>query len=174
VLLVEAAPLLRNKLFQPLLRLVDLRFNSGEGLGVCYLARSRVSFEALHLADEVFCPSLGFFGSGTVDALFEEILGRYAYHFSGDSEWWFTCNCSGAFFVLSVASSSVDLELLAMLMATPMFLGGEMASGHLLWLVRSTVPRHVLFGMLLVVPMKIFKVSSSGGRWLQAATLGLV
>jgi hypothetical protein len=48
-----------------------------------------------------------------------------------------------------------------MLMATPMFLSGGIASAHLLWLERSTVLWHVVFGMLLIVPMKIFEVSLS-------------
>jgi hypothetical protein len=167
------APLLGNNLCQPLLCLVGLRFGSGEGLSGCYLARSRVSFEALDFASEDFCPSLNFFGSGTVVAIFGEILGRYAYHFSGDSRWWFTCNYLGGFFPLSVASSSVDLELPTMLTATPRFLGGGMACGHLLWLVHSTVLRHVVFGMLLVVLMKIFEVSSSGRALASSCSLGV-
>ena len=76
-------------------------------------------------------------------------------------------------FPFSVASSSVDLEMHVMLMATPMFLGGGMASGHLLWLGRSTVLRHVVFGMLLVVSMKIFEVSLSGRTLASRCNLGV-
>jgi hypothetical protein len=83
--LFHAAPPLGNNLRRPLLRLVGLRFGSGEGLGGYYLARSGVSFEALDLVGEDFCPSLGFFGTGTIDALSGETLGRYAYHLSWDS-----------------------------------------------------------------------------------------
>jgi len=168
--LVEAALPLGNNFRRPLLCLVGLCFGSGEGLGGCYLARSGVSSEDSDLVGEGFCPSLGFSGTGTVDALSGEALGRYAYHYSGDSGWWFTCNCLGGFFPLSAASSFVDLEMLAMLTATPIFLGCGMASGHLLWLGCSMILWYVVFGKLLVVPMKIFEVSLSRRRWLQAAT----
>ena len=63
----------------------------------------------------------------------------------------------------SVALSSDDLGLPAMLVATSsMFLGDEMAGGHLLLLGRSMYLRHVdVFDMLLVVAMENFDVSSS-------------
>ena len=48
-----------------------------------------------------------------------------------------------------------------------------MASGHLLWLGRSTVLRHVVFGMLLVVPMKIFEVSLSKRVLASSCNLGV-
>ena len=62
----------------------------------------------------------------------------------------------------SVALSSDDLGLPAMLVATSsMFLGDEMAGGHLLLLGRSMYLRHVdVFDMLLVVAMENFDVSS--------------
>jgi hypothetical protein len=173
VLFVEVAPPLGNNLRRPLLRLVGLCFGSSEGLGGYYLARSRVSFEASDLVGEDFCPSLGLFEIGIDDAFFGEALGRYAYHYFGDSGWWFTCNCLGGFFPLSVASSSIDLGMPTMLTATPMFLGDGMASGHLLWLGRSTVLCHVIFGMLLIVPMKIFEVSLSGRVLASSSNLGV-
>jgi len=85
VRLVEAALSLGNNLRRPVLRLVGLCFGSDEWLGGCYLLRSGVSFEDSDLVGEDFCPSLGFFGTGTVDALSGENLGRYAYHYSRDS-----------------------------------------------------------------------------------------
>lgn len=141
VRLVEAAPPVGNNLRRPLLRLAGLSSGSGEGMGGSYLTRSWNSFEASDLIGEGFCPSLGFFRTDIGDdALSGEALGRYAYHYSGDSGWWFTCNCLGNSFHLSVASSSVDLGMLAMLAATtPMFSGGDMASGHVLRLGHSTV-----------------------------------
>jgi hypothetical protein len=72
-----------------------------------------------------------------------------------------------------VASSSIDLGMPAMLTATPMFLGGGMASGHLLWLGRSTILRHVVFGMLLAVPMKMFEVSLLGRALASSCNLGV-
>ena len=91
--------------------------------------------------------------------------------YSGDFLWWFTCNCLGDSFPLSVASSSVDLGMPVMLAATtPMFSGGDMASGHVLRLEHSTVLRHVFFDMLLVVPLKILMFLRREGRWLRAAT----
>ena len=45
---------------------------------------------------------------------------------------------------------------------TSMFSGGDMASGHVLWLERSMVLRHVVFDMLLFVPLKNLDVFSSG------------
>jgi hypothetical protein len=79
----------------------------------------------------------------------------------------------GGFFSLSVASLSIDLGMPAMLMATPMFLSGGIASGHLLWLERSNVLWHVVFGMLLVVPMKIFEVSLSRRALASSCNLGV-
>lgn len=109
VCLVEATPPVGNNLRRPLLHLADLFSGSGEGLDGCYLARSRVSLGAFDLVGEVFCSSLGFFFTATVDA--GEAPGRYVYHYSEDSGWWFTCNWVGDFFPLLVASSSVDLEM---------------------------------------------------------------
>ena len=87
------------------------------------------------------------------------------FHYSGDSEWWFSCNCLGDSYSLSVASLYVDLGVLAMLAATtPMFSGGVMTNGHVLRLVRSTALRYVDVDMLLVVPLKNIEVSSPG-RW---------
>ena len=164
VWLVEAPPPVGNNLRRLFLRLANLSSGSGEGLGGFYLTRSGDSFEASDLVGECFCPSLGFFGTDIGDdALSGEALGRYAYHYSGDSGWWFTCNCLGDSFPLSVASSSVDLGMPVMLAATtPMFSGGDIARGHVLRLERSTVLRHVFFDMLLVVPLKNLDVSSSG------------
>ena len=121
----------RNKFLQPFLHLA---VRSGDGLVISYLIRSGDSFEALDLGDEGFCPSPGFFGTAIGDdALSGEALGRYAYHYSGDSGWWFTCNCVGDSFFLSVASLSVDLGVPAMLAATtPMSSGGVMTNGHVL------------------------------------------
>jgi hypothetical protein len=56
-----------------------------------------------------------------------------------------------------------------MLTATPMFLGGGMACGHLLWLGRSTVLRHVLLACYSLCRSKNFLRRE--GRWLRAATL---
>ena len=83
--------------------------------------------------------------------------------YSGDFLWWFTCNCLGDSFPLSVALLSVDLEMRVMLAATTsMFSRGDMASGHVLWLERSMVLWHVVFDMLLFVPLKNLDVFSSG------------
>ena len=83
--------------------------------------------------------------------------------YSRDFWWWFTCNGLEDSFPLSVASLSVDLEMRVMLAATTsMFSGGDMTSGHVLWLARSMVLRHVVFDMLLFVPQKNLDVFSSG------------
>jgi len=103
-----------------------------------------------------------------------EALGRYAYHFSRDSGWWFTCNCLGDSFSLSVVSLSVDLGVPAMLAATtPMYSGGVMTNGHVLRLVCSTALRYVDVDMLLVVPFKNLEVSSSGRALASSCNLGM-
>ena len=91
-----------------------------------------------------------------------------------DSGWWFTCNCVGDSFFLSVASLSVDLGVPAMLAATtPMSSGGVMINGHVLRLVRSTALRYVDVDMLLVVPFKNIEVSSSGRVLASSCNLGV-
>jgi len=54
-----------------------------------------------------------------------------------------------------------------MLTATLMFVGGEVACGHLLWLGRSTVLRHVLLACYSLCRSK--KFLRREGRWLRAA-----
>jgi hypothetical protein len=152
---VEATPPVGNNLSRPLLPLVGLFSGSDEGLGGFYLARSRVSFEAFNLVGEVFCSSLGFFVTATVDALSGEAPGRYAYHYSEDSGWWFTCNWVGDFFPLSVASSSVDLEMPDAYgdSHVPRRQDGLWLSS-LAWAFNGSTA--CSFGMLLVVPIKNF------------------
>jgi len=78
----------------------------------------------------------------------------------------------GALSPLSVALSSGDFELSAVLVASsPKFLGVEMAGGHQFLLVRSVDLRHVDdFGVLLGEAVKNF-VSSS--RWALASAAAL-
>jgi len=102
-----------------------------------------------------------------------EALGRYAYHFSRDSGWWFTCNCLGDSFSLSVVSLSVDLGVPAMLAATTPMYSGVMTNGHVLRLVCSTALRYVDVDMLLVVPFKNLEVSSSGRALASSCNLGM-
>jgi hypothetical protein len=88
VRVVEATSSVRNNL-RLLLHLVGLFSGSGDGLGGCYLATSRVSFEAFDLVGEVFWYSLGFFFTVAQSG---EVPGSFTYHYSEKSGWWFTCN----------------------------------------------------------------------------------
>jgi len=67
-----------------------VRVGCGEGLVCCILTGSGDSLEALDLIGEFFCPSFIFFGDGTgEDALSDEVLGRYGYHYTEESGRWF-------------------------------------------------------------------------------------
>jgi hypothetical protein len=166
VRLVEATSSVRNNLRLLLLHLVGLLFGSGDGLGGCYLARSRVSFEAFDLVGEVFCYSLGFFF--TV-AQFGEVPGSFIYHYSEKSGWWFTCNWVGEFVPHSVDSSSVDLELPDTDGDShfPRRWDGQWSSS-VAWAFNGSTA--CSFDMLLVVPIQ--KFSSSGRALASSCNLG--
>ena len=146
-----------------------LRSGSGDGLVRCVLAGSRVPLDL----GEFFCPSFLFSGVASVVVVNSgEASGRLIYRFPEESGGWFLCNCLGALSPLSVALSSGDFELSAVLVASsPKFLGVEMADGHQFLLVRSVDLRHVDdFGVLLGEAVKNF-VSSS--RWALASSCSL-
>jgi hypothetical protein len=165
VRLVEATSLVRNNL-RLLLHLVGLFSGSGDGLGGCYLARSRVSFEAFDLVGEVFCYSLGFF---LTVAQSGEVPESFIYHYSEKSGWWFTCNWVGEFFPHLVDSSSVDLELPDTDDDShfPRRRDGQWSSSEA-WAFNGSTT--CSFDMLLVVPIQNF--SSSGRALASSCNLG--
>ena len=144
-----------NKILPPFFHLADVRSGSGDGLVRCILAGSRVLLDL----GEFFCPFFVFSGVDTVVvANSGEVTGRFIYHFPEDLGGWFLCNSLGSLSPLSVALSSGDFELSAVLVASsPKFLGVEMAGGHQFLLVRSVDLRHVDdFGVLLGEAVKNF------------------
>jgi len=167
---VEAALRPWNKILQPFFHLAGVRSGSGDRLVWCILAgSSRVPLDL----GEFFCPFFVFSGvDAVVVANSCEATGRFIYHFPKDSGGWFLCNCLGGLSPLSVALSSGDFELPAVLVATnPKFLGDKMAGGHLFLLVRLVDLRHVDdFDVLLGEVVKNF-VSSS--RWALASSCNL-
>lgn len=133
------------------------------GVGSCGCTSWRLAILLLFCGrEEVFCFPMGFLSWAMVMATVW--IG-----------WWEKSSeedCLDALSPLSVALSSGDFELLAVLVASsPKFLGVEMAGCHQFLLVRSVDLRHVDdFGVLLGEAVKNFVSSSS---WALASSCSL-